>query len=119
MNIKIENDIITITQMGVHYRTIASWGKLRYNKRMQALQGPVDLETLDNLSRFAQLPPEVERIRRALRERKDAIDAIRNAEHPKPLVQYPVKHSLFEHQVRGANMALVAFGIVDPKEVTS
>lgn len=119
MNIKIENDIITITQMGVHYRTIASWGKLRYNKRMQALQGPVDLETLDNLSRFAQLPPEIEKIRQALRARRNAIDNMRNTENSQPLVPYPVKHPLFDHQVRGANMALLAFGIVEPKEVTS
>ena len=44
------------------------------------------------------------------------IIAIRSIPKPKPepLIPPPVKVSPFTHQVRGYNMALMTFGLVDP-----
>ena len=38
-------------------------------------------------------------------------------EDPVPLYKYPVKYPLFKHQTRGANMALITFGLIDPPDV--
>jgi SNF2 family DNA or RNA helicase len=43
------------------------------------------------------------------------IDAERLVEDPAPLLPYPVKANLYKHQIRGANMALRAFGALDAK----
>ena len=37
---------------------------------------------------------------------------------PKPLVDYPVKAKLMRHQIVGANMALIQFGLFDEEEGT-
>ena len=47
----------------------------------------------------------------------DCVDKMRVEKEPEALVKYPVQGSLYEHQVRAANMALLTFGLADPKEV--
>ena len=47
-----------------------------------------------------------------------AVDQERMKEDPEPLYKYPVKFPLFKHQVRGANMALITFGLIEPPEIT-
>ncbi len=37
-------------------------------------------------------------------------------ENPKPFYPYPVKMPLYRHQIRGANMALLVFGFIDPQQ---
>ena len=52
----------------------------------------------------------------ALRESEIAlydIDAERLNENPVPLAKYPVKVNLFKHQLRGANMALIAMELLE------
>ena len=51
-----------------------------------------------------------------MNELQEAVDEERMAEEPVPLYNYPVKYPLFKHQTRGANMALLTFGLVDPPE---
>ena len=63
---------------------IKSWGKMKWSKAQQMLYGPA------------------------------AIDGERMKEKPKPLYKYPVKLPLYQHQTRGANMALLAFGLIEP-----
>ena len=119
MKITVQDDQMIIQQIGPWYREIVSWGKFRYVKKDQTLRGPVDLDCLNQLSRMTDLSPEVERIRKRLQRRRVALEAERNRKDVHALVDYPVKHPLFQHQIRGANMALIAFGIVpDGREVT-
>lgn len=55
--------------------------------------------------------------RQRLDETQRAVDKMRVEKGPEALVKYPVQGSLYEHQVRAANMALLTFGLADPKEV--
>ena len=96
---------------------IRSWGKFRWNKSTQLFQGYAELEALNKLARMVILPPHIETYRKQLEGVQDAVDRERTTKDPKPLVKYPVSKSLYPHQIRAANMALLTFGIIDPKEV--
>ena len=74
-------------------------------------------ELLDKLSKIVRLPPAIESHRQRLDETQRAVDKMRVEKEPEALVKYPVQGSLYEHQVRAANMALLTFGLADPKEV--
>ena len=92
---------------------------MRWVKKLQELQGTADLELLDRLAGLVRLPPDVDRRRQELRTVQDAVDRQRVADHPAPLYDFPVKMPLYEHQVRGANMALITFGWVPPENQTN
>jgi SNF2 family DNA or RNA helicase len=77
--------------------------------------GPVSLNLLDGLARYYKLPADMETKRQRLGKTRREIDAERLAEDPAPLLPYPVKANLYKHQIRGANMALRAFGALDAK----
>lgn len=108
MLIEVDN-----TQMAI----IKSWNAMRYDKRKNMMVGDVSKELLDKLSSIVRLPSGIEAYRLKLDETQRAVDKMRTIKDPKPLVKYPVQGSLYEHQVRAANMALLTFGIIDPKEV--
>lgn len=44
-----------------------------------------------------------------------AVDAERMKDVSEPLYNYPVKIPLFQHQIKGANMALLVFGLIEPQ----
>lgn len=101
------------TQMAI----IKSWNKMRWNKSTQMLVGIADLELLDKLARLVRLPPSIDGVRMHMQSVQDAVDKERIRADPKPYVKYPVTKKLYEHQIRAANMALLTFGMLDPKEV--
>ena len=100
MLIEVDN-----TQMAI----IKSWNSMKYDRRKNMMIGDCSKELLDKLSKIVRLPPAIETQR--------AVDKMRVEKEPEPLVNYPVQGSLYEHQVRAANMALLTFGLADPKEV--
>lgn len=108
MLIEVDN-----TQMAI----IKSWNSMKYDRRKNMMIGDCSKELLDKLSKIVRLPPAIEDYRQRLDETQRAVDKMRVEKEPKPLVEYPVQGSLYEHQVRAANMALLTFGLVDPKEV--
>lgn len=116
MRITMKDGQLVLADVGAYYGVLRSWGLLTYHKPTQTLRGTVSLELLDNLAGLGRLPREIEAERQHLRAVKEAIDAERGNEHPVPLVRYPVKAKLFEHQIRGANMCLLAFGAVEPRK---
>lgn len=118
MRITMKDGQIVLGDMGAYYAVLRSWGLLTYHKQTQTLRGAVSLELLDNLAGLGRLPQDIEAERRRLRAVKEAIDAERGNDHPVPLVHYPVKAKLFEHQIRGANMCLLAFGAVEPRRTS-
>lgn len=95
---------------------IKSWSKMRWDKGQQMLYGPADAELLNKLAGLVRLPAPIEQHRRQLNRIAQAVDAERMREDPKPLYKYPVKIPLYKHQTRGANMALMVFGLIDPPE---
>lgn len=98
------------------YNILRNTGKCIWDKKKKMLIGNVDLEFLEILNQMIRLPDKIKAEHTRLRAIQDAIDKERLNEHPVPLVKYPVKLPLFEHQVRGANLALLAFGAVDPPQ---
>ena len=104
MLIEVDN-----TQMAI----IKSWNSMKYDRRKNMMIGDCSKELLDKLSKIVRLPPAIESYRQRLDETQRAVDK----KEPEALVKYPVQGSLYEHQVRAANMALLTFGLADPKEV--
>ena len=102
MLIEVDN-----TQMAI----IKSWNSMKYDRRKNMMIGDCSKELLDKLSKIVRLPPAIESYRQRLDETQRA------EKEPEALVKYPVQGSLYEHQVRAANMALLTFGLADPKEV--
>ena len=115
MNLAIDGDQILIAGPGAHFQALKSMGMLWSPKR-KLLIGAVNLELVERLCKEFFAPAELVELRKRLRRRQSMIDAERMAEKPVPLVDYPVRAKMFAHQIRGANMALLAFGIVE-KEV--
>ena len=104
---------VDTTQMAISQ----SWTSLKYDRRYSRLIGDGSMERLDKLSKIVRLPPAIESYRQRLDETQRAVDKMRIEKEPEALVKYPVQGSLYEHQVRAANMALLTFGLADPKEV--
>lgn len=100
------------TQMAI----MKSWNKLKWNKSLQMMIGECDLEILQRLSTIVRLPGSIDAIRKKMEDVQEAVDTERIRKEPKPLAHYPVKKSLYAHQVRAANMALLTFGMIDPEE---
>ena len=90
---------------------------MKYDRRKNMMIGDCSKELLDKLSKIVRLPPAIENYRQRLDETQRAVDKMRIEKEPEALVKYPVQGSLYEHQVRAANMALLTFGLADPKEV--
>jgi hypothetical protein len=87
---------------------------MKWSKAEQMLFGPADGELLNKLASLVTLPKNIEAERQRLNQIADAVDRERMTEEPVPLYEYPVKYPLFKHQTRGANMALITFGLVEP-----
>lgn len=98
----------------MQFTIIKSWNKMRWNKAEQMLQGPVEIELLNRLAGLVRLPEQIEAERQRLNNIMDAVDRERLKAEPVPIYKYPVKYPLFKHQIRGANMALITFGLIDP-----
>lgn len=95
---------------------IKSWGKMKYSRVNQMYEGQVSAELLNRLATLVRLPASIEKIRQQMNTVQEAVDHERVREDPKPLYKYPVTKSLYQHQVRAANMALLTFGLVPPEK---
>lgn len=97
---------------------IKSWDKMKWSRAELMFYGPADAELLNKLAELVgRLPKPIEEVRQQLNRVAKAIDRERMKENPEPLYKYPVKLPLYQHQVRGANMALLAFGLIEPPEM--
>lgn len=109
------NALIIKDADNVQFSIIKSWGKMKWDKKTQSLQGIADLELLDKLSTIVRLPPSVYARRQKLLAVQNAVDKERSNTEPEPFCKYPVKMPLYAHQVRGANMCLLTFGWILPE----
>ena len=111
------NTLKIIEADNVQFTVIKSWNKMKWNKKLKQLEGIADLELLDKLASIVRLPPAIEAHRAELHRVQAAVDRERINPDPKEMYEYPVKLPLYRHQVRGANMALLTFGLIQPPEV--
>lgn len=118
MKMKLDNGTLIIADCdGMQLNIIKSWNKMKWNRSRQWLEGPCTGELLNRLAGLVRLPASIEAERQHINRIALAVDLERMKEAPVPLYKYPVKFPLFKHQVRGANMALITFGLIDPPEV--
>lgn len=116
MKIALIRGVVTIAELSnLDFQRLKNISGLRWNRTTRCMVGPVSLNLLDGLARYYKLPADMETKRQRLGKTRREIDAERLAEDPAPLLPYPVKASLYKHQIRGANMALRAFGALDAK----
>lgn len=115
MKMKLDDGYLIIAGCdSTQFSIIKSWNKMKWNKSRQWLEGPCTGELLNKLASIVRLPEVIEKERLRFNSISEAVDRERMAEEPVPLYKYPVKYPLFKHQVRGANMALITFGLIDP-----
>lgn len=116
MKIALIRGVVTIAELSnLDFQRLKNISGLRWNRTTRCMVGPVSLNLLDGLARYYKLPADMETKRKRLGKTRREIDAERLAEDPAPLLPYPVKANLYKHQLRGANMALRAFGALDAK----
>lgn len=116
MKIALIRGVVTIAELSnLDFQRLKNISGLRWNRTTRCMVGPVSLTLLDGLARYYKLPADMETKRQRLGKTRREIDAERLAEDPAPLLPYPVKANLYKHQIRGANMALRAFGALDAK----
>lgn len=118
MEIAMKNGELLMRNMdSVQYQLIRNTGKCKWDKKRQLLIGPADLELLEQLHRIIRLPQSIAAEYQRLKAVQVAVDSERMNPEPVPFVEYPVKIPLFRHQIRGCNLALLTFGVVEPGEV--
>lgn len=116
MKIALIRGVVTIAELSnLDFQRLKNISGLRWNRTTRCMVGPVSLNLLDGLARYYKLPADMETKRQRLGKTRREIDAERLAEDPAPLLPYPVKANLYKHQIRGANMALRAFGALEAK----
>lgn len=111
-----EGQILIKDADNTQFTIIKSWGKMKWNRAERMFYGPAEIELLNKLAGIVRLPGPIEAERQRLNEIAQAVNAERMKPEPEPLYKYPVKFPLFKHQVRGANMCLITFGLVDPSK---
>lgn len=115
MKIAIKDGDLLIQQVTPdQYSIIKSWNIMRWVRSEQVLRSKVSMALLDKLTVFGRLPANIEAVRQGLHHTADLVNYERNAEEPAPFVPYPVTKTLYKHQVRAVNMALITFGF-DPE----
>lgn len=111
MKIAIVGSEVVCAECGTYYESLRKTGRFRWNRSDRTMRGRMSLITLQALSLCCNLPPKIAEQRDEMLAIAEAIRAQKCAENPEPLVKYPVKARLMKHQIRGANMALLQFGI--------
>ena len=91
------------------FAVIKSWNKMVWKKATKTLEAPCEIELLDKLLTLVKLPPRISAYRDELMKVQIAVDDMRIKENVTPIIQPQVKANLFQHQVRGYNMALINF----------
>ena len=109
-----EGQILIKDADNTQFTIIKSWGNMKWSRAERMFYGPAEIELLNKLAGIVRLPEPIEAERQRLNEIAQAVDAERMKQDPEPLYKYPVKYPLFKHQIRGANMCLITFGLVAP-----
>lgn len=118
MQQKIEGGTIFVRASREEEAVIKTWRMMKKDKEKGYWYGQISRALLENLKRNGGLIPPAKKILDEMLMVQAAVDAERI--RPDPEVHCyrkpPVKADLFRHQQRAYNMALMVFGLVDPKE---
>ena len=121
MKLALQDGVLRIREMtDFQYRALRDSGKFKWDKNLKELNGQASLEVLDILARMVPaLPESVENYRQQLKKEQDAVDKLRLEEKPELLLKPQLKEGIkpFAHQVRGYDMAMVVFGLIEPDAV--
>lgn len=116
MRIKMGDGKITLIECNqAQTSVIRSWGKMEYNRKTGSFTAPIGDEILQKIHDKGWLPGPYEEERQRRMKVRAAVDKERVKADPRPAVQFPVKASLYMHQIRAANMALITFGLIPPE----
>lgn len=108
MKIALQHGQIILAEIEpLRYEQLKRMGIFRWNKTTRTMTGPVSLDALNALHNRFTLPDFVETERERLAEVARQVEQQREDKEPKPLAAYPVRAQMFQHQIRGANMALL------------
>lgn len=108
MKIALQHGQIILAEIEpLRYEQLKRMGIFRRNKTTRTMTGPVSLDALNALHNRFTLPDFVETERERLAEVASQVEQQREGKEPKPLAAYPVRAQMFQHQIRGANMALL------------
>jgi len=116
MKYSIRGDELVLSQVTDGYEALAATGLFRWNRRDKTMRATVSVESITALENiFRRLPEPLQIQRRRLQRQEHLMQAQRKLldGDPVPLVPFPVKAKLMRHQIVGANMALIRFGLFD------
>lgn len=119
MQQKVDNGLLLVKATKEEGSMIRSWRMMNYDKEKGYWYAPMSIGLLENLKNNGGLIPPAKTALNDLKEIQAAIDQ----ERMKPdaeiecYIDPPVKANLYTHQKRAINMALINFGLIDPKEV--
>ena len=112
MQLALLGEKIYIKNNRDEYAIVKGLPNAKYNKKLKAWEVPATLDMLNRLNSIVKLTVNLEQERERLFRKQTAIDAARMEKDPVPIMKYPVKVSLFKHQIRAANMAMFALELV-------
>lgn len=121
MQQKIEDGVIFVKASKEEGAKIKSWRMMTLDKEKGYWYGAISIPLLTNLKEIGGLIPTAKEALKTLTEVQAAIDKerVKPDEEVSCYIKPPVKADLFKHQARAMNMALINFGLIEPKEVVS
>lgn len=111
-----DGQVLIVEADSTQFAIIKSWGDMKWSKPDRMFYGPAEIGLLNRLAGMVRLPAPIEAERQRMNRIQAAVDAERMKDEPEPLCRYPVRIPLFRHQIRGANMALLTFGLAEPPD---
>lgn len=116
MKIAVQHGNVILAEVEpLRFEQLKRIGLLRWNKSSRSYSAPLSLDLLNALQQLFNLPGYIEEERQRLLGVQRKVEEERAAKDPAPLYDYPVNATLFKHQTRGANMAMLVFGLDPPK----
>jgi len=112
---KIEIDGRNLRVFGCNEQTYKNLrGDFNWDKSLHCFNVRMTVSNLNLLMQNVEAWPDwLEAKRRRLLYEERLVQIMKFDDDPKPIVEYPVKKKLFKHQIRGANMALMTFGLLN------
>jgi SNF2 family DNA or RNA helicase len=109
--VSADNRILVADADATQRAEIRKLGLLSWDAGQRWYEGEATVPLIDSLSAMCRLPDALTQLRSELCTVQGRIEALRKQTPAKPITEYPVHATLFDHQIRGANMALVALGL--------
>ncbi|HEY8424135.1 MAG TPA: SNF2-related protein [Clostridia bacterium] len=110
MNISVNGGIVTLTDFGNKYYTLADTKLFRYNPNKRALEGRLNIPTLEAIERVNNgLPQELRLLKQHFIVQREAVKAALQEANPNLIVKCDINAALLKHQIRGVNAAMLHF----------